>query len=429
MDWFAWFGAEDDWQRPRPRLERADWLVAVALLAFQALSLELVRSFADFSGARPAWVQYLVLACLAPLALLRRRFPLLVGMACFALFFVAGTWVVEVGYLMSFQVACFFLFYSTVSWGQDRRQVALVVAGLMVLLFAWVAVDFAIGQGMEVYRRSLDGGHPRGLLPAIPSYVVYSFLLNTLWVGGSLAVGQSAWRQARNQALLADQAATIGAQAEALREQAVVDERLRIARELHDVVAHHVSVMGIQAAGARRLLERDPATAADALAHVENSSREAVNQMRGLLGALRGSEPSPAEEGREPQPTLAGLEQLCRSSKPPAELTVVEHREGAVAALPLPRQLALYRIVQEALTNVARHSTANRCSVTLRTTPGWAEAEVLDEGSPRGGTSGTGLGQLGMRERVTAMGGVAEIGPRATGGYRVRVRFPMEGER
>ena len=171
--------------------------------------------------------------------------------------------------------------------------------------------------------------------------------------------------------------------------------------------------------------------AAAALENVEESSREAVTQMRSLLGALRAS--GETDPGREPQPSLTELGALLdevRASGLTVEATTVENRPGAAAALPLPVQLSLYRTVQEALANVRRHSTARHAAVALRIETdeagrGWAEAEIIDDGHPIGGTSGSGLGLLGMRERVTSHRGTSEIGPRITGGYRVRVRLPV----
>lgn len=221
-------------------------------------------------------------------------------------------------------------------------------------------------------------------------------------------------------------AETIRAQADELRDQAVVDERLRIARELHDVVAHHVSVMGIQAGAARRLLQTRPEQASEALVNVEDSAREAVTQMRGLLGALRASDVA-SDEDRGPQPMLAELPELVASFAPlQVSLDAVERAPGLLERVPLPLQLSLYRTVQEALANVVKHSTARTASVVVREGRGYVEAEVLDDGRPRGGTSGTGLGLVGMRERIASHHGTSDIGPRVTGGYRVRVRFPLE---
>ena len=158
--------------------------------------------------------------------------------------------------------------------------------------------------------------------------------------------------------------------------------------------------------------------------------------MRELLGTLRSGELAAdathtgEQDGRAPQPTLADLPTLVeRAATPGCQITcdLVEEEPGLAAAVPPPVQLSAYRVVQESLANVHRHSTANRASVVVRVDTDHLEVEVVDNGSPRWGSSGTGLGHLGIRERAHHLGGTAEIGPRREGaGYRVRVRFPVE---
>ncbi len=437
MDWLGVLGGDDAWERDNPPISRQDWIIALAVMAGVALMLELFRAFAPADQMRSPWVQYLMLAgqCLPLVA--RRRHPLVVALLGFLGFFVAATYVPELGYQTFTMVITFFALYSGTAWASDRRQATLVLGGLLVAMMVWMAWDISLGHAIDNFREARDEkelGH--GILPPLVSWVLYSTVANLVYVLGAIAMGQSAWRQARDRDLLERSARTIEQQSRELQEQAVVQERLRIARELHDVVAHHVSVMGIQAAGARRLLDRDPSAATQALENVEDSARQAVTQMRGLLGALRGSGEQDPSDGldasRDPQPSLAELDSLVhcfRADGLSVELTRVERRPGALEALPLPVQLSLYRTVQEALSNVVRHSTATRACVTLRSNQrggeDFVEVEVLDDGRPRAGTSGSGLGLLGMRERVHSHGGSSEIGPRVTGGYRVRVRFPV----
>jgi len=264
-------------------------------------------------------------------------------------------------------------------------------------------------------------------------------LNNLLFLGGAILLGQVAWRGALHTARELEHAETIRAQSARLRDQAVVAERLRIARELHDVVAHHVSVMGVQASAARRVLEKNPDAAREALGAIETSSRNAVGQMRELLGTLRHGElaaDGAAEEDieadsaapdRAPQPDLEDLPDLAvQATTPTCEVTydLVEDRPGAVGEVPAALQLTAYRIAQESLANVRRHSTATRASVVVRVGDA-LEVEVLDNGSPRHGTGGTGLGQQGIRERAELLGGAVEIGPRRGAGYRVRVTLPL----
>src|SRR5690606_7583969 len=153
----------------------------------------------------------------------------------------------------------------------------------------WIVWQFAVGAGVEGIVEQMGLGDSRpGLFSPVIAMVAYTWLMNLAYFCGAIAAGQLRWHAARTRERLTEQAATIERQAAALQQQAVVRERLRIARELHDVVAHHVSVIGIQAAAARRLLAADPAAAAAPLATIEGQSREAVTQMRGLLGTLRG---------------------------------------------------------------------------------------------------------------------------------------------
>ena len=185
------------------------------------------------------------------------------------------------------QVAYFIAFLSGVAWARDRRAMVAVMGIIVVVMFAWVALQFAVGNAVQEIIDETSDLERTGLLGPVPSAVLLTVVINVIYFGSAIAGGQILWRDARQKALLHDQARTISAQAEELREQAITEERLRIARELHDVVAHHVSVIGVQAAAARRVLGRDPAAAADALGAIEGSSREAVTSMRGLLGTLR----------------------------------------------------------------------------------------------------------------------------------------------
>ncbi|WP_316667816.1 histidine kinase [uncultured Propionibacterium sp.] len=285
-----------------------------------------------------------------------------------------------------------------------------------------------MGLSLQHVVDDFGGDSAHGLLGPAASYGIYSYLINTVFLGAAFVFGNAAWRRARQQAQLEAQAAQIAEQADRLRDQAVIEERLRIARELHDVVAHHVSVTGVQAAAARRALGKRPEQAAGALEAVEESAREAIGQMRGLLGALRGSEK--AEESRRSSPTIAQIADLVAGQETGLRVRyeLIESAPGLAGSVPLPIALSIYRAVEEALTNVRRHSTATTAQVAVRVNDRYAEAEILDSGHPLTGTSGTGLGLLGMRERVAGHRGEAEIGPRLTGGFRVRVRLPLAGD-
>lgn len=435
------FAVGEAWERPAPAPEqrRTHLLLALGFWAVGAVSLELVRSFAGLEQvSQPVWVQHLAVATGTLLLVWRRRWPLSVVALSAIHMFVVGVTMPSVMSQLPLQVAYFFALYTGVAWARDRRLMLVVVGGVLTLMFGWLTWAFAVGKAAEDIVRSDRVG--QGLLSPVAAAVLFAFILNIIYFGGALLIGQVAWRGAHQTAQVAEQARTIAAQARRLRDQAVLEERLRIARELHDVVAHHVSVMGVQAAAARSVLAREPHQAAASLANIEQSSREAVAQMRGLLGTLRtpqddddDKESSPSSARRAPEPGVADIPALVEQAVGPGlavSYSLVEDRPAAAADVPAPVGLSLYRTIQEALANVRRHSTASQARVVVRMGdepggPCYAEAEVLDNGRPRGGTSSTGLGLVGLRERIASHGGTSEIGPRVTGGYRVRVRFPF----
>jgi signal transduction histidine kinase len=208
--------------------------------------------------------------------------------------------------------------------------------------------------------------------------------------------------------------------------EAVVAERARIARELHDVVAHHMSVMVVQAGAARAVGERDPAAAAESLRQIEASGRTGLAEMRRLLEILKADD---GGDGRAPQPGLAHLGELLdgmRATGLPVEAVV----EGAPRSLPPGVDLSAYRIVQEALTNSLRHAGGASARVLLRYEPDAIELEIADDGPGPPGDAGApgGHGLIGMRERVQLFGGELEAGPRPGDGFLVRARLPSDAE-
>ncbi|NJP95911.1 hypothetical protein HCN51_41855 [Nonomuraea sp. FMUSA5-5] len=203
---------------------------------------------------------------------------------------------------------------------------------------------------------------------------------------------------------------------------AVRAERRRIARELHDVVAHHITVINALVGGARATLPPEQTVTRDALESAEQTARQAMTEMRRLLDVLRadGSEGPDAATGVGAD-RLPALVKEARSAGLPAELTVT----GEPVELPAAVDHAVYRIVQEALTNTRKHALGARASVRLAYETSAVEIEVLDDGLPKdGGTPGFGLG--GMAERVALCGGQLSTGPRPEGGFRVHARIPLE---
>jgi signal transduction histidine kinase len=201
------------------------------------------------------------------------------------------------------------------------------------------------------------------------------------------------------------------------------EERLRIARELHDVLAHSISVINVQAGVGLALLDSDPEQARTALTTIKAASKEALGEVRQVLATLR----APGEAPRAPAPGLDRLPELVEQARS-AGLTVETRSEGEPVPLPPGTDLAAFRIVQEALTNVVRHSGSRTARVVLAYAPGSLELRIDDEGpatAATAGADGSGHGLAGMRERSAALGGTIEAGARPDGGFRVRAVLPF----
>ncbi|MGN6414422.1 sensor histidine kinase [Flexivirga sp.] len=414
---------DDSWVRPLPqRWWRLDGLLAVLAFAVSAAWTEGYRAInalaRDHTDLRLQYL-YILIPCAA--LVLRRRFPLTTTA------FITVAWVVT-GQLdglltTTLGIQCVYLLaiYSGTAWCRRRILGAWVIGGCLLVLAGWVAYALMF--------KGYDGPPGSDLMPGWLGMTIILVLTNIIYLGGVVLLGVLQWRNLRRRLELEEQARTIDAQAAELRTQAVDAERLRIARELHDVVAHHVSVIGVQAGAARRVLDKQPEAARDALTGIERSSRSAVAEMRALLGTLRAT----PELDRAPTPGLEDVGTLVadyRAAGLAVDLQVVDGRPECTCDIPPGVGLAIYRTVQEALANVQRHSTATTASVVTRfgrhCEQDYAEVEILDAGNARPGRAGTGLGLVGMRERVAVLGGEVEVGPRQTGGFRVRVRLPFD---
>ncbi|KRB76895.1 hypothetical protein ASE01_08990 [Nocardioides sp. Root190] len=432
----AFFAVEDDWARPTG-LGPVDVVVGLVTFASSVTMVELLRSMNAFEHTPGHWwVHWAVIASGCLLLVFRRRWPLTVLVLAGIHMFLTGVLLPGLMGAIPLQIVYFAAFFSGAAWARSRRQMLVVVSVVLFGMAVWIAWQLSLSNAYEnlMDDLGLEADEQVGLVGPVVAAVLTTALVNALYFGGAVIGGQVAWRSARQRGRLAEQAETIARQATELRERAVLDERIRIARELHDVVAHHVSVIGIQAAAGRRVLGRDDAAVASALSQVEHSSRDAVTEMRRLVGTLRApSGPADGPADRAPEPAVDQLPSLAEHAAGPGlqvGYDLVENPVGAADSLPGPLGTSLYRIAQEALTNVRRHSTAGTAHLALRVdrvaTPPYAEIEVTDDGRPRQGTSGSGLGLLGVRERATARGATVDVGPRAVGGYRVRVRFPLE---
>jgi signal transduction histidine kinase len=239
------------------------------------------------------------------------------------------------------------------------------------------------------------------------------------WLAG-LALGS----QLKTAASAVERADRLEREREAEARAAVAEERARIARELHDIVGHSVSVMTVQASAVRRLLRDDQEREREALITVEETGRAALAEMRRLVGVLRRPEDAPA---LAPQPSLEHIEKLVEQTREaglPTELKV----EGDASRLPAGIDLTAYRLVQEGLTNALKHSRATHAEVHVRYADGSVELVVSDNGSGNGKGDGGGHGLVGMRERVSVIGGELAAGPRQNGGYELRARLPVAPE-
>jgi signal transduction histidine kinase len=250
----------------------------------------------------------------------------------------------------------------------------------------------------------------------------YSFIavvvIGIPWVAGRALRG----RQLRAEAL-EDRAAALQRESEERARAAVAEERLRTARELHDVVGHSLGVIVVQAGAERATLATGQESTRDTLVTIERIGREALSEMRRLLDLMRRDDEQVA---LAPQPSLAHLDSLfesVRSAGLPVELRV----EGEQVSLPSGIDLSAYRILQEALTNALKHAGPARARVTVRYAPDGVELEIVDDGpGPGTGGDGGGHGLVGMGERVALYGGTLRTGTRPGGGYAVSARLPFE---
>jgi signal transduction histidine kinase len=264
--------------------------------------------------------------------------------------------------------------------------------------------------------------------PPADDFTIGSLVSNFILFGSAFILGDYVRLRRVRQAELEERARRLEAERDEEARRAVAEERARIARELHDVVAHSMSVMTVQAGAARRVIDRDVDQAREALGAIEATGREALAEMRRLLGVLREDQPGPDGGTLAPQPGLdriAALVGQVRDAGVEVELTV----DGTPRPVPQGLDVSAYRIVQEALTNVLKHAGPARAHVTVRHDDDGVDIEVVDDGRGIGAHGATqdggGHGLLGMRERVALYDGTLETGRRPGGGFRVHARLPV----
>jgi signal transduction histidine kinase len=306
-----------------------------------------------------------------------------------------------------------------------------VLVGCAVVLLVYLGLGYAFGPvvvpSLIALAEAIRAGYRRFAYAVTVAAVGLALLVQATLRGGVVSwegtglllawlaayvAGCELWR-ARAERLAQARAA----RAETERRQAG-EERLRIARELHDLLGHHVSLINVQAGVALYLMDQDPEQARGALATIKESSGELLREMRTTLGVLRGVDEEPP---RTPTAGLAVLDRLVADNEAaglPVSLAV------DVPTLPAGVDLAAYRIVQESLTNVRKHAGASRATVSITADPGELRILVQDDGNGSTGAPGNGL--VGMRERAAALGGTLVHGPAPGGGFRVEARLPLE---
>jgi signal transduction histidine kinase len=371
-----------------------------ALIVLAAIEGMLEVAFRRDSADAPQSTLWFALPATAAIVLpllWRRRFPFAAPASVWvlgaAISFVDGRLVVFTASVYVAGIVAAFLLGNLGDSVQARLGLAIAVSGAAIIAFN-------------------VPGHAPGDVVFVPLY---------------FAIGWLAGFALRQRAEQAEAAEVRAAQAERERDAAariaVAEERARIARELHDIVAHAVSVMVLQVGAVRHKLPQELAEDRDALRGVEKTGRTALAEMRRLLGAMRrnGDDPELA-----PQPGLDALdtllEQVSRAGLP-ARL----HVDGEPAPLPRAIDLSAYRIVQEGLTNALKHARASHADVTLHYLPDGLQIEVRDDGTGLAASDGMGSGLVGVRERVKIYGGVMTAGATPGGGFVLSARLPVEG--
>ena len=368
---------------PMARPPRTDLLLALGLAALCLLQVTVVYPIAS-----PGVGVLVALATTLPVAW-RRTHPVAATVAA------SLAWVIPTdGYLFLGYVVAFLLYYSLAAYvGPSRTVIAVAALGVVLSIVSAAARSDVTGEYF--------GARPAVVLPT--------------------AVGRVVRRLREQTEQLAELTVHLERERERAEHAAVTEERGRIARELHDVVAHGVSVIAIQADAAEAALDRDPELARAPLRTIRRSAKEALEEMRGLLGVLRED-----GDGGElaPQPGLGQLGELIEHARG-AGVVVTLAIDGEPRAVAPGLDLSAYRIVQEGLTNVRKHAAGAPARVRVTWAPRELALEVRDDG-PGGTPNGSGHGLVGMRERVRLHGGELHAGPLAGGGFAVRARLPLE---
>jgi signal transduction histidine kinase len=369
-----------------------DIALALALFAISVVTVSTDRAESVGSPNNgPSGVVLFVLVLFATLPIaLRRRLPLKV----FAITLTAGAISDLIGGPFQFAGALVGLYTVAAYLGRPRSIYAAGASGI-------ATVVTSVG----------DSGTPMAQVSAILAVFAGAWLL-----GDNIRTRRAYLRE------LEARADRLEREREESIRRAAADEQARIARELHDIITHNVSVMTVQAAAAGDVFETQPGRVREALDSIESTGREALTELRRLLGKVR---PEDGVTELAPQPGLARLDGLLEQVRA-AGLEVDLAVEGTPRELPIGLDLSAYRIVQEALTNILKHAHASKASVRIRYEPDAVELEVVDDGrGPSQDETQSGQGIIGMRERAALVGGALRVGRAPGGGFAVDARIPL----
>lgn len=402
---------------PTLRDQRGDLLLALVLFVGAILSAAL-SSIAQVYGDEqaPLWTALVYAVVVAAPLGFRRRWPGTVAVVVSLAYFTAVT--IRVPEIYVGNIAMFIALYTVGAWMNDRRKALVVRVAIIVGMFVWLLITMYRDAISEADKADVVAG---AMSPYV-AFMLIQILLNVLYFGGAYYFGERSWAAAEQRTVLEERTRELEREREVTAAQAVALDRVRIARELHDVVAHHVSVMGVQAGAARLVLESDPAQSARILSGIESSARDAIQELRQLLETLR----TPGGDTTEPASTVS-LDDIAALAEASTEAGLPTAYAVIGDPVPVPSLVAvnLYRIAQESLTNARRHAGPGATAdVRVRYDEDGVEVEVVNTGRAIAQLR-PGLGQLGMRERAAASGGTFEIAPRAPGGVRVRARVPL----
>ncbi|WP_308492100.1 sensor histidine kinase [Microbacterium terrisoli] len=404
--------------RSEPAQQRTDTVLAAAIGVGALISAGL-GTVAGLYGDKQAPLGYAVVyALVLGVALaFRRRYPTTVAIVTAAAFFAVGT--LHVPEMFVGTVAMFLGFYTVGAVSTDRRRAAWVRIAIVIGMFVWLLTATFVEATQPA---TIDSTLSRaGAFSPFVAYALLNILINVMYFAAAYYFGERAYAGARQRRALQERTADLERERERSATQAVALERVRIARELHDVVAHHVSLMGVQAGAARAIMAKDPDAAARTLTQVETSARTAIDELHQLLVTLREGD-SDLTANTLGLAALSALVDDSTAAGVPATLTVV----GDPRTVPDTVRVSLHRIAQEALTNARRHGGPEVIAdVRLRYGARSVELEVANTGRVVTRV-GRGLGLVGMRERTVAVGGWIEARPRESGGFLVRVTIPLE---